>query len=223
MTGPTDRPMPDAADLAARRATKAERSTRADLFTVLGVAIVAAIFIVVTLVLRLMDIFGPDGVTVPVYFSAFDTSLPETGGAASVSVDEGYVVVSGLPVATFASVLLAAVVPAIASLVVVVCSLMFFRRLLRNEPFAPGNARLLSISSIAILCAWLAESFFGTLASNGALAIASDRAFEGVAFQISWLPVLAAMAVGGLAIAFRAGERLRADTERLRADTDGLV
>lgn len=215
MTGPTDRPTPDAADLAARRAAKAERSARADLFTMLGVAIVAAIFIVVTLVVRLMDIFGPDGITVPVFFSPVDTALPETGGAATVRVDEGYVVVSGLPFATFASVLLAAVLPAIASLVVVVCSLRFFRRLLRGEPFAPGNARLLSIASIAILCAWAAELFFGTMASNGALAVASDRAFEGVAFQISWLPFLAAMAVGGLAIAFRAGERLRADTEGL--------
>ncbi|MGK9148992.1 hypothetical protein KXS11_15280 [Plantibacter flavus] len=210
----SDRPTPDAAELAARRAAKAERSQRADLITVLVVAIVAAVGVVVSLVLRLLDIFGTGGVTVPVQFAPFEATQP--GGGATVRVGEGTVVVSDLPFATFASVVLAAVIPAVASLVVIGCALWFFRRMLRGDAFAPGNARLLTVASFGILAAWISDSWFGTMASNGALAVASGDAFSGIAVEVSWLPVLAAMAVGGLAIAFRSGERLR-------ADTDGLV
>lgn len=214
MTESTDRPTPPAFDHAAWQAAKTERSNRNDLVSVLGAAVVAAGIVVVTLVLRLLDVFGADGTRVPVFFDAVDAALP--GAAGPVSVDQGVVVVADLPVVTFVCVLLAAVLPAIANLVVVVCGFRFFRRLLRGDAFAPGNARLLSIASIAILCGWIADTWFGTMASNGALAVATDGAVEGTPYPLTWIPVFVAMAVGGLAIAFRAGERLR-------ADTDGLV
>lgn len=215
MTESTDRPTPSGFDHAAWQAAKTERSNRNDLVTVLGAAIVAAVAVVVGLVLRLIDIFGADGTRVPVYFHAVDGALPGTDAAVTLTIDHGSVVVTDLPFATFASVLLAAILPALASLVVVVCAFRFFRRLLRGEAFAAGNARLLSIASIAILGGWLADSAFSTMASNGALALASSRAVDGAPHPLDWLPVLVAMAVGGLAIAFRAGERLRADTEGL--------
>lgn len=215
MTESTDRPTPSGFDHAAWQAAKTQRSTRNDLVSVLGAAVVAAGAVVVMLVLRLLDVFGTDGTRVPVFFDAVDTVLPGAAGADSFTIDQGSVVVADLPVATFVCVLLAAILPAIANLVVIVCAFRFFRRLLRGDAFAPGNARLLSIASIAILCGWIADTWFGTMASNGALAVATDGAVEGTPYPLTWIPFFVAMAVGGLAIAFRAGERLRADTEGL--------
>ncbi|SKC71082.1 DUF2975 domain-containing protein [Plantibacter cousiniae (nom. nud.)] len=215
MTESTDRPTPSAFDHAAWQAAKTERSNRNDLVSVLGAAVVAAGAVVVTLVLRLLDVFGTDGTRVPVFFDAVDAVLPGAAGVGSFTIDQGSVVVADLPVVTFVCVLLAAILPAIANLVVIVCAFRFFRRLLRGDAFAPGNARLLSIASIAILCGWIADTWFGTMASNGALAAATDGAVEGTPYPLTWIPFFVAMAVGGLAIAFRAGERLRADTEGL--------
>ena len=48
-----------------------------------------------------------------------------------------------------------------------------------------------------------------------AVSPATDGAVEGTPYPLTWIPFFVAMAVGGLAIAFRAGERLRADTEGL--------
>ncbi|MGG7452928.1 DUF2975 domain-containing protein [Plantibacter auratus] len=215
MTESTDRPTPSAFDHAAWQAAKTERSNRNDLVSVLGAAVVAAGAVVVTLVLRLLDVFGIDGTRVPVFFDAVDAVLPGAAGAGAFTIDQGSVVVADLPVVTVVCVLLAAILPAIANLVVIVCAFRFFRRLLRGDAFAPGNARLLSIASIAILCGWIADTWFGTMASNGALAAATDGAVEGTPYPLTWIPFFVAMAVGGLAIAFRAGERLRADTEGL--------
>ncbi|HXH36515.1 MAG TPA: hypothetical protein VNJ54_19220 [Plantibacter sp.] len=216
MTGPTDRPIPDVAELAARRAAKAERAQRRDLATVLTTIGIAAVVVVVTLVFRLLEIFGSDGIRVPVQFVGLTAAIPDGVAGAEVQVSDGVVVVSDLPVATFASVVLAAVLPAAASLIVIVCAALVFRRLWRGETFAPGTARLVTIASFAILGGWFAASLFGTMASNGALALLTDDGDFSVTFEVTWLPVLAALALAGLAIAFRAGERLR-------ADTDGLV
>ena len=112
---------------------------------------------------------------VAVFFDAVDAVLPGAAGAGSFTIDQGSVVVADLPVVTFVCVLLAAILPAIANLVVIVCAFRFFRRLLLGDAFAPGNARLLSIASIAILCGWIADTWFGTMASNGALAAATEE------------------------------------------------
>lgn len=216
MTGPADRPIPDAAALAARRAAKAERSQRADLAAVLTTIGIAAVVVVVTLVVRLVEIFGSDGIRVPVQFVGLTAPIPDGVAGAVVDVSDGVVVVSDLPIATFASVVLAAVLPAVASLIVIVCAALVFRRLWRGDAFAPGTARLVTIASFVILGGCFTTSLFGTMASNGALALLTEDGDFSVTFQVPWLPVLAAMALAGLAIAFRAGERLR-------ADTDGLV
>lgn len=215
MNDRTDRPTPSGFDHAAWQAAKTRRSTRNDLVSVLGAAIVAAGVVVVALVLRLLDVFGTEGARVPVFFATTDASLPGASAGTAFAIDQGAVVVTDLPFATFASVLLAAVLPAVANLVVIACAFRFFRRLLRGDAFAAGNARLLSIASIAILCGWIADTWFGTMASNGALAVVTGGAVDGTPYPLSWVPVFVAMAVGGLAIAFRAGERLRADTEGL--------
>lgn len=215
MTEPNGEPTRPPFDHEARREAKTARADRNDLLAVVAVMLAAAAVVIVTLVRRLVEVFGVDGTRVPVFFDTADATLPGLSGTGSFTIDRGAVIVADLPVGTFASVLLAAVLPAIANLVVIVCAYRFFRRLLRGDTFAPGNARLLSIASLAILGGWITDTWFGTLASNGALAVATDGAVEGTPYPLTWTPVLVAMAVGGLAIAFRAGERLRADTEGL--------
>lgn len=196
------------------------RSTRADLVATLGVAVVAAAYVLIVLVFRLIEIFGVNGVTVPVQFAPVETLVPGPDSGAPVMIDEGLVVVTDLPIATFISVLLAEVLPAVAALIVIGCAVVIFRRLWHGNAFAPGTTRLVTISSFAILGGWAASIVFGTMASNGALAVAlgTDAPDDGswqFAVHIDWLPFLAAMALGGLAILTRTGERLRTDSEGL--------
>lgn len=196
------------------------RSTRADLVATLGVGVVAAAYVLTVLVLRLIEILGGTGITVPVQFAPVETLVPGPDSGAPVSIDEGLVVVSDLPIATFISVLLAEVLPAVAALIVIGCAVVVFRRLWHGEAFAPGTARLVTISSFAILGGWVASFVFGTMASIGALTVAlgANAPDDGswlFAAHVDWLPFLASMALGGLAILTRNGEKLRADTEGL--------
>jgi hypothetical protein len=193
----------------------ASRSTRSDLWATLTVGAIAAVYVLVTLVFRLVEIFGGGDIAVPVRFAPTHVAI-DAASTATVSVDEGVVRVSQLPVGTFVSVLLAAIVPAVASLIVIGCAMIVFRRALRGNPFAPGTATLLTISAFTILGGWMASGLFDTMASNGALAIAvPDNDIE-APFQISWLPFLASLSVAALAVLIRSGEKMR-------ADTDGLV
>ena len=193
----------------------ASRSTRNDLWLTLTVGAIAAVYVLVTLVFRLVEIFGGGDIAVPVRFAPTDVAIGAASTAA-VSVEEGVVRVSELPVATFLSVLLAAVLPTVASLVVIGCGMVVFRRVLEGDAFAPGTAKLVTISAFAIAGGWATSLLFDTMASNGALAIAVPGNDATVAFQVSWLPVLVATAVAALAILIRSGEKMR-------ADTDGLV
>ena len=196
------------------------RSTRADLVANLGVGVVAAVYVLTVLILRLIEIFGGAGITVPVQFAPVETLVPAPDSGAPVRIDEGLVVVSDLPIATFISVLLAEMLPAIAALIVIGCAVIVLRRLWHGNAFAPGTTRLVTISSFAILGGWVASIVFGTMASNGALTVAlgtnapADGSWQ-FAVHIDWLPFLAAMALGGLAILTRTGERLRTDSEGL--------
>lgn len=192
------------------------RSARSDLRAAVGLGLVAAVVVVVALVMRLVEIVGDDGVAVPVRFEEAVVAVPGTTASTPVTADAGSVVVDGLPPATFASVVLAAVLPSLAALVVIACAVLVFRRVLRGDGFARGTARLVSTASFAVLGGWVAGGLLDTMASNGALALATDRAGEGVVFSVSWLPFLAAMALAGLAVLVRSGERLR-------DDADGLV
>ena len=88
----------------------ASRSTRNDLWLTLTLGAIAAVYVLVTLVFRLIEIFGGGDIAVPVRFAPTDVAIGAASTAA-VSVDEGVVRVSELPVATFVSVLLAAVLP----------------------------------------------------------------------------------------------------------------
>jgi hypothetical protein len=192
----------------------ASRSTRNDLWLTLTVGAVAAVYVLGSLIVRLVEILGGGDIAVPVRFAPADLSIGSSS-TATISVDEGVVRVSELPAATFASVLLAAILPAVASLIVIGCSIAVFRRVLNGNPFAPGTAKLVTISSFAILGGWIASGLFDTMASNGALAVVAPESDTMTALHVSWLPFLAAMAVAALAVLIRSGEKMRADTEGL--------
>jgi len=193
----------------------ASRSTRNDLWLILTLGALAAVYVLATTIARVFEIFGGSEIAVPVHFAPTDLAIDGSSSTLSISVDEGVARVSQLPVATFVSVLLAALVPAVASLVVIGCVMVVFRRVLDGDPFAPGTAKLVTISAFAIVGGWASSLLFDTMASNGALAIAAPGSDVMVAFQVSWLPVLVAAAVAALATLIRSGEKMRADTEGL--------
>ncbi|WP_423919627.1 hypothetical protein ACPEEZ_12675 [Frigoribacterium sp. 2-23] len=199
------------------RAGAGRRSDRADLVAALTLGLVAAGVVVVRLIVRLVEVFGGGRIAVPVTF--VPTEARVAGSSVAVTVDGGTVSVGTAGPGTIVSIVLAEVVPAVAAVVVIACAIGLVRRLMDGRAFAPGTSRLVSIASMAILVGWVAATLFGTMASNGALAAASaDPVDTSASFaqHVSWLPFLAAVGVGALAIAFRSGERLQ-------VDSDGLV
>jgi hypothetical protein len=188
------------------------RSTRADLVATLVMGGIAVFVVLTNLVLRLVDLFDGGAVAVPVLFSSMDIPLPS--GEAMVAVDQGVVTASDIPFATAASVFLAAVLPAAATLVVIGCSGRLVLRLLRGHAFEAGTSTTIAVVSFAILGGWIADTLFSTMAANGALA-AIGAGDDGHAFTVSWVPFLVSIGLGSLAILLRSGERMRRDTEGL--------
>jgi hypothetical protein len=121
-----------------------------------------------------------------------------------------------MPVATHRAAIGAAAVPPLATIGVTVCVLLLCRRMLAGQFFSGTITRLITAASLLIAGGWAAWFGCSVLASNGVLALVADRALaEQITFQVSWTPILASMAVGALAAAFHAGEKLQRDTEGL--------
>lgn len=204
--------------MAATRERAPIGSSRTDIATTMVVGGIAAIAIIVALVLRLAEVLPNRSVPVRVWLDGEQAVLPvgSSGARVPVSVEGGTILVSGLPGITLTSVALEAAVPALAAVAIIACVLLLCRNLLSGRAFSPGNTRLVTAISLLIASGWALSLLFTTMANNGAVAAMSGGELDSATLQVDWVPVLASMAVGAVAAAFRRGERL----ER---DTDGLV
>ncbi|RLV55697.1 DUF2975 domain-containing protein [Aeromicrobium phragmitis] len=193
-------------------------ASRSDLWAVLIVGGVIVVSTLVGLVVRLVEIVPNRDVPVTVQLMGERLALPlgPNGEPLSGEVSTATIQVSDMPVATYVSALGAAIVPALATIGVVVCVMVLCRNLMAGRFFSRANTRLVSAVSVLIALGWLISFLFSTMASNGALALVADRELlESVQFRVDWVAVLAAMGVGALASAFHAGERMQRDTEGL--------
>lgn len=193
-------------------------TSTADLWSVLVVGAGVIVWNAVTLVLDVVRLLPNQDVPVDLLLTGAPVELPVGPGGAAVTADvaTATVAVSDMPVATYVSALGATAVPPLATIGVTVCVLLLCRQMLTGRFFSGTATRLITAASLLIAGGWLAWFGFTVMASNGALALVADPAVADAARPpVSWTAIFAAMAVGALAAAFHAGERMQRDSEGL--------
>lgn len=193
-------------------------TSRSDLLSVLVVGGAVIVWQAIGLVVSVARIVPNSDAPVDVLLMGVPVDLPlgPDGAAVAATVDSATLAVSDMPVATHLAAIGAAAVPPLATIGVTVCVLLLCRRMLAGQFFSGTITRLITAASLLIAGGWAAWFGCSVLASNGVLALVADRALaEQITFQVSWTPILASMAVGALAAAFHAGEKLQRDTEGL--------
>lgn len=193
-------------------------TSRSDLISILVVGAAVIVWQAGGLIASVARILPNRDAPVDVMIAGAPVELPlgPEGAALAATVDTATLTVSDMPVATYVAALGAAVVPPLATIGVTVCVLLLCRRMLAGQFFSGTITRLITAVSLLIGGGWLAWFGCSVMASNGVLAQLADRAVvEEITFQVSWTPVLTSMAVGALAAAFSAGERLQRDAEGL--------
>ncbi|GIG34861.1 hypothetical protein [Cellulomonas pakistanensis] len=193
-------------------------TSRADLLSVQVVGAAVILWQAIGLVASVARIAPNRDAPVDVMVAGAPVDLPlgPDGAPLAATVDTATLTVSDMPVATHVAALGAAVVPPLATIAVTICVLMLCRRMLAGQFFSGTITRLITAVSLLVAGGWVAWFGCSVLASNGVLALVADRSIlEEITFQVSWTPVLTSMAIGALAAAFHAGERLQRDAEGL--------
>lgn len=194
-------------------------ATRSDVWLTLGLAVLGIVATLWDLVTRLVDVLPNEDVPVDVQAatSTQPIAIKGVGDAVPAEIDRFTVHVSDLPPGTFIAVIGAAVVPAAATITVLVCLAWLLRNIGAGQFFSRLNTRLVTTAALATVVGWLVTTALSTAASNGALARLStdDRAGFEIMMQVSFLYLFAAMVAGCVAAAFHTGERMQRDSEGL--------
>jgi hypothetical protein len=136
-------------------------------------------------------------------------------GSVAAEATEAVVRVSGLGPVPFVLVLLAALLPAIALLVVAVCFSLLGRSFYRGDFFTRGNLVALNAAAATLGAgAVLIPSVEGTAASS-ALVKTGAEASQAVVLGLDMTMLLAGLLLGAVGYAFQRGARLKRDTEGL--------
>lgn len=136
-------------------------------------------------------------------------------GSVAAEATEGVVRVSGLGPVPYVLVLLAALLPAIALLVVAVCFSLLGRSFYRGDFFTRGNLVALNAAAATLGAgAVLIPSVEGTAASS-ALVKAGAEASQAVVLELDMIMLLAGFLLAAVGYAFQRGARLKRDTEGL--------
>lgn len=193
-------------------------TSRSDLLSVLVVGGLVIVWQAVGLIASVARIAPNSDAPVDVLLMGAPVELPlgPDGAPLAATVESATLTVSDMPIATHLAAIGAAAVPPLATIGVTVCVLLLCRRMLAGQFFSGTITRLITAVSLLIAGGWVAWFGCSVMASNGVLALVADRALaEQITFQVSWTPILTSMAVGALAAAFHAGEKLQRDTEGL--------
>lgn len=193
------------------------RSDRADLWTVIVVGVIVAVFALGNAIVRIASILPNTNVDVLAPF--FDTvaALPLGPGGAPVDVrvDSAVLTVSDLPVVVVVALVSAVLVELAATLIIVACAMLLCRNLMAGRAFSRTNTRLVFTVSITLIVGTTLSSLFTTMGSNGAFAALSEGSYDGAVATADLVPYFAAIALAAVALAFKAGERLSRETEGL--------
>ncbi|AWB87266.1 hypothetical protein [Mycetocola zhujimingii] len=193
------------------------RSDRADLWTVIVVGVMVAVFVLVNAIVRIASIVPNTDVDVLAPFFDTVTALPlgPDGAMVDVRVDSAWLTVSDLPVIVVVSLVAAVLVELAMTLVIVASAMLLCRNLMTGNAFSRTNTRLVFTVSIALIAGTTLSNLFTTMGTNGAFATLSQGSYDGAVATGNVIPYFAAIALAAVALAFKAGERLQRDAEGL--------
>ena len=201
----------------AEPSTRPTRSDRADLWTVIIVGIMIAVFALGNAVVRIASIVPNTNVDVLAPFFDTVTALPlgPDGAMVDVRVDSAWLTVSDLPVIVVASLVGAVLVELAMTLIIVASAMLLCRNLMTGNAFSRTNTRLVFTVSATLIVGTTLSSLFTTMGVNGAFATLSDGSYDGAVATGDIVPYFAAIALAAVALAFKTGERLQRETEGL--------
>lgn len=198
--------------------TAVSRADRAALISTILIGIAGAVGVIVLLVQRIIEVIPNRDVPVLVPFVGTASTLPlgPDGASVPVDIDRATVLVSDMAGISLMSLILAAIIPALAALVVIACVCLFCRNLIAGRAFGKQNSGLVTAAAIAVAAGWAIGTLFTTMGVNGAMAALGQHSYENATASIDLVPLFAVVALGAVAMAFQVGARLQ-------RDTDGLV
>ncbi len=201
----------------ADRTTRPTRSDRADLWTVIIVGVMVAVFALGNAVVRIASVVPNTNVEVLAPFFDTVTALPLglDGAMVDVRVDSAWLTVSDLPVIVVVSLIATVLVDLAMTLVIVASAMLLCRNLMAGNAFSRTNTRLVFTVSITLIVGTTLSNLFTTMGTNGAFATLSQGSYDGAVATGNIVPYFAAIALGAVALAFKAGERLQRETEGL--------
>ena len=199
--------------------TTVTRKDRSDLRATVVTAAAAAVATITITVIRLLDLFAVDGITATARVGGVPADLPIGPGGSSVAgrLHEITFTAAAIDPISAGSYAAAIIITGLAYLVVIACTLRFCLNLSRGKAFTKENTRLITITAITILAGTALAAFCNTMGANGAFASLGDGATnpDNSVTAGYWVATFASVALGAVAVAFRAGERLQRETEGL--------
>lgn len=199
--------------------TTVNRKDRTDLWTTIVFAAIAAVVTIAVTVIRLLDLFAVDGIAANGRLDGLDAELPIGPGGASVTgrIHEISFTATEIPALSAGAYAAAIVITGLSYLVVITCILRFCLNLMLGQAFTRQNTRLITATAITILAGTALTAFCNTMGANGAFSSLGDGAVEPYTDVTTeyWVAMFACVALGAVAVAFRAGERLQRETEGL--------
>ncbi|GIG25682.1 hypothetical protein [Cellulomonas denverensis] len=207
------------------RQTQSWLARAGDQWSVLVFGAIVVVWNLIVLVRGLIPLFSEPEVDVTVLLSGAELPLPIGPGGTPVAagVSSAQVAVSDLgPFMMIWAVGAVAVVP-LATIAVAVLVLILSRNILRGQFFSRTNTWIITSISLVIAGAWVLDLGCTLFTSNWALVqVAGPEGADAFSphsviedTPTAWLPIFAAIAMGALAAAFSAGERMQRDTEGL--------
>jgi hypothetical protein len=193
------------------------RSDRVGLVVMIVLGAAAALWSIYSAASRIIEVVTASEIPVLAPFIGEHAHLPLGPGGASttVEVEEAVIFASNPAPATLFALIAAPVVSVIATLIVITCIALFCRNLLEGVAFSRTNTRLVITASVTIALGWFVSSLFTTMGVNGAFAALSNHEYDNVIFATDFTPVIMALALSAVGLAFQAGERMQRDTEGL--------
>lgn len=178
----------------------------------LAVTIITAVFASI----RITELLGPGPTAVEIEFAGLPTEVVWGQSTLPIDIATGTIDVTEMPGASLVAGVLAQVIVALVTATIAVCMIMLAVSVIRGKIFSKRNSRLVATAGFTGLLGFAAANLCNTMLANGALAWATDRQLENIAFSFS--PggfLLWAFVIALVSSVFVIGERMQHDTEGL--------
>lgn len=197
--------------------TQPDRNDRVGLYLTVGAAAIGILAAIITTVLRLIEVAPGHDIPVLVALDAERVTLPlgPDGDAVDATVDAATVIVADPAPATLFALWAQPIVVGLTWIALLIVAALFCLRLARAQVFTKATAVLLYVGAGILALGWFLGSILTNMTTNGALSAISNYSYDSVTFGASFAPAIGVLALGAVATAVQAGQRLQKDAEGL--------